>query len=822
MADRELFLPQSEFRIGISEIIVTNLEVFPYLIAMKNRYQSVLFLPTILLLLGFSLLCPHAAKTQSEDTVLRKAYLKNLQQINRPHPGPGERPRNVFASFERLSFKDSTWDAWQKRTGELPPNFEALPDIPFLPEILVMNEGTHPTPITTLSQWESKRKVISQHVKHLLSGTFPDPPENLRWEITEERMEGKIKVQTVLLKFGEHPNAQLTLEVFLPSGPGPHPVFMSQWNHRGWAQIAVRRGYLGVIYAGADVFDETIHYQEVYPEYDWSALMTRAWAAHRAVDYLYSLPQVDKEKIALTGHSRNAKLSLFAAAFDPRITAVISSSGGTGGEIPYRYTDERHANESIDYLNSIRPQWFHPRLRFYNGREHKLPIDQNSLMALIAPNSLLLSSSIREAGGGDPWAIEQNYQSLKKVYSFLGVPEKVSLRFRDGKHALAARDIESYVDWLDVQFGRSQDTWENKRYYAYDFDTWKQGNNPTDTIKSVPMSLTVYLNDIKSEKRTDVNDWQEDIRRWTRWTLGEQPEGIAASPIVSLSSNSDYMDLLLNRPAVSNGRRQNIAPYNALGDYQHGALYLPLGKPLTKEDNIPVVVYLHKYINTGFDAEMNPFIRECLDKGMAVFTMDLLGYGSRIEEGATFYERYPNWSKMGKMVKDTRDAIRALGQVEGLDSNRIFLSGYALGGTVALFTAALEDRVAGLAIASAFTPLRSADASMEGIKAYSHLYGLIPNWGFYAERPSDIPVDFPEIMAAILPKPMLVISPEQDRHADLQAISSSLKSLEKISDRMGAKQTPDQYIPKGFNRFGSASQKEMIAWIYQQTQLTNE
>ena len=106
---------------------------------------------------------------------------------------------------------------------------------------------------------------------------------------------------------------------------------------------------------------------------------------------------------------------------------------------------------------------FIPVCGFFNGREHKLPIDQNSLMALIAPNSLLLSSSIREAGGGDPWAIEQNYQSLKKVYEFLGQPDKLGIRFRDGKHAVAARDIESYLDWLDIQFGRSDKKWENKK-----------------------------------------------------------------------------------------------------------------------------------------------------------------------------------------------------------------------------------------------------------------------------------------------------------------------------------------------------------------------
>ncbi|WP_246255495.1 alpha/beta fold hydrolase [Cyclobacterium plantarum] len=790
---------------------------------MKKSNMRSCFFGGIILIIS---LIPIFSKAQSPDTLKRKAFLEDLRELNRPHPRPEQRARNVFASFERLSYKDSTWDAWQKRTGELPPDFDSLPDLPFLPDPLILDEGGRQIPVETMEQWQAKREWIQEQVKLLLSGTFPDPPENFTSEILSEHQEGEIKVQTVLLKFGDHEKARLTLEVFTPSGDGPHPVFMSQWNHRGWVQIAVRRGYMGVIYAGADVFDETISYQEVYPEYDWSALMTRAWGAHRAVDYLYTLPHVDKDKIALTGHSRNAKLSIFAAAFDPRITALISSSGGTGGEIPYRYTDERHENESIDYLNSIRPQWFHPRLRFFNGREHKLPIDQNSLMALIAPNALLLSSSIREAGGGDPWAIEQNYKSLRQVYDFLGQPDKLGIRFRDGKHAVAARDIESFVDWLDIQFGRSDKKWNNKRYYSYDFDSWEKGRKPPGLLNEQPVALSSLMDNTATLDQSGLNAWQEKVRERIRWTLGKQPEGIAASPISNLSNNTDYLDLLLNRPQVSNGIRRNIAPYNALGDYQHGAIYLPSDdqgefKPESGK-KIPMVIYLHKYVNTGFDTGMNHFIETCLAKGMAVFTMDLLGYGSRIEEGSGFYNRYPNWSKMGKMVKDTRDAIQAVGQLPFVDTNQLYLAGYALGGTVALFTAALEEQVAGVAVASAFTPLREAGAHMEGIKAYSHLYGLIPNWGYYTDHPSAIPVDFPEILATILPRPLMVVSPAQDRHADLPAISRTLQNLKKITHQMGDKHSPYQYIPKGFNRFGETSQDKMIDWIHQHTQQTHD
>src|SRR5690625_5836694 len=97
----------------------------------------------------------------------------------------------------------------------------------------------------------------------------------------------------------------------IPPGTGPFPVFMTQWNHREWAQIAVRRGYIGCVYAGADSRDDTEDYGRIWAgEYDFTRLMRRAYGSFRAIDYLYTLPEVDRGKIAITGHSRNGKQSL--------------------------------------------------------------------------------------------------------------------------------------------------------------------------------------------------------------------------------------------------------------------------------------------------------------------------------------------------------------------------------------------------------------------------------------------------------------------------------------------------------------------------------
>lgn len=274
-----------------------------------------------------------------------------------------------------------------------------LPSVPFLPEPLILDEGGKNIPVKTAAQWQQKRTEITERYQYWVSGSVPPPPKNLQVKVLSETVENNVKIRTVELTFGPGNRAKMTLQLMIPPSRKPLPVFMTQWNHRGWAQIAVRRGYIGCIYAGADMNDDTRNYGEIYPGYDFATLMKRAWGASRVVDYLHQLPEVDTAAIGLTGHSRNGKQSLMAAAFDERIKAVVSSSGGTGGESTFRFSDERFDSESLEEITRNFPQWFNHRLRNFSGREQKLPVDQNGLMALVAPRGLMLVSAITEGQG---------------------------------------------------------------------------------------------------------------------------------------------------------------------------------------------------------------------------------------------------------------------------------------------------------------------------------------------------------------------------------------------------------------------------------------
>ena len=133
---------------------------------------------------------------------------------------------------------------------------------------------------------------------------------------------------------------------------------------------------------------------------------------------------------------------------------------------------------------------------------------------------------------------------------------------------------------------------------------------------------------------------------------------------------------------------------------------------------------------------------------------------------------------------------------------------------MSLFTAALDERVAGIAVSCAFTPLRDASTDIEGIKAYSHLYGLLPRLGFFVGHEDKIPLDYSEIISTIAPKPLLVISPKLDRHANADRISQSIEEIASIYSTLDAPNNLEFKSPHEFNEFTPFQQKDFANWLY--------
>jgi pimeloyl-ACP methyl ester carboxylesterase len=170
---------------------------------------------------------------------------------------------------------------------------------------------------------------------------------------------------------------------------------------------------------------------------------------------------------------------------------------------------------------------------------------------------------------------------------------------------------------------------------------------------------------------------------------------------------------------------------------------------------------------------------------------------------------------MGQMVLDARHAVDAVLANPDADPKRISLVGFGMGGMVATLTAALDERITSVVSASGFTPFRSdTDKSgTGGVRRWSHLYGWLPRLGKYVGNEAAIPIDFPEILAAIAPRPVLVVAPSLDWHHSQRTITRAVESSQGAFDRQHATNKLQLYRPVCLAEFNNDIQNRVTEFL---------
>ncbi|MDA3873951.1 MAG: hypothetical protein PF795_08315 [Kiritimatiellae bacterium] len=202
-------------------------------------------------------------------------------------------------------------------------------------------------------------------------------------------------------------------------------------------------------YGGApDRFKRSGGLYDVYPGQTFGALSAWAWGYHRCVDLLHQLDFIDREKIAVTGHSRGGKAALIAGASDSRITLVNDNASCAGGSAAFRYVGE--SGETLDIIN-VFPSWFGTGLKPYLGREEAIPFDQHCFLATIAPRPLLTTYSLDDRWS-NPEGMVQCVEAAREVYRFLDAPNALAYHFREGGHTHAPEDWDALLRFIAWQW----------------------------------------------------------------------------------------------------------------------------------------------------------------------------------------------------------------------------------------------------------------------------------------------------------------------------------------------------------------------------------
>ncbi len=179
-----------------------------------------------------------------------------------------------------------------------------------------------------------------------------------------------------------------------------------------------------------------------------------AWAAMRVMDYLQTLPTVDKKNIGVAGHSRLGKTALVTAAYDRRFAFVHSNGSGACGAALFSLV-----NESAEHISDLFfrfPYWFCDNFRKYEGKERELPYDQDELLGLIAPRCLSVGSAEQDLwvnpAAEHACAAKASVKWQEKGCTGLKTPEKVEVgrNYHDGKVGYYVRKGTHYwsrEDW---------------------------------------------------------------------------------------------------------------------------------------------------------------------------------------------------------------------------------------------------------------------------------------------------------------------------------------------------------------------------------------
>ena len=373
-----------------------------------------------------------------------------------------------------------------------------------LPRLLVTAEGKR---VTTPEEWMNvRRPEILSLFSNLVYGCVPEPESPIKTVFKVRKtdpkfMGGKATRKDVQIRISNDKGAvEMLVLVFVPNKASkPVPAFMKHsFNDTKSRDFDAHPRLSGRLRNGwplGEFFDRGYGFVAVYQQdlvghneveflrgihrlfyrkgqsfpqaNEWGVLSAVAWGAMRAMDYLETDDDIDHNRVAIMGHSKMGKATLWTAAQDERFALAISAQSGCAGAALWR----RRSGETLEKMVTRFPYWLCRNAWKFVNNEEDLPVDQHMLLACIAPRPVYVHSGVEDTWADGRGEYLSAYHA-SEVYRLLGkkglssessppvgqaiIESDVGYHIRKGGHSIETYDWQRFLDFADYHLKKKK------------------------------------------------------------------------------------------------------------------------------------------------------------------------------------------------------------------------------------------------------------------------------------------------------------------------------------------------------------------------------
>ncbi|MCK9413284.1 MAG: alpha/beta fold hydrolase [Prolixibacteraceae bacterium] len=463
---------------------------------------------------------------------------------------------------------------------------------------------------------------------------------------------------------------------------------------------------------------------------DWTLSGLRTWDAVRAVDYLVSRPEVDKNKLASVGQSGGGQMALLLTAVDERIKVCAASH--PGGSMEYTYLlGQRLADREILSLIPPRP------LRIIVGSE----------------------------SGEEPYH-RQRIEDMQLFYEGLGAGKQCgNMDVVPGIHSMKRPNRESVYEWLNKWLDKEVEGKAEAMIEPEKIETLRCTDSG-NTIISLGSETGQNINEKRADKiykpEMDLTKLKERIAKRIGLAIPEN----ASVPVAHSFGTILYEDITIEKLTYESEKGiviptllikpKNVKPGSPVYIYASDK-----GKPDKIDDSIlPFILAKNGYTVLAIDVrgigETSPTPPLGLDQ-FTGYTPSLWKHDVLAIESASFGR-----TTLGMRTFDVIRGIDLLHSRDDFKGRKIIVVGEGLGGLWALLASVYDSRINGVVTIGTLPSYK--------LLITNHYYNV---WGYFWVPGALHDFDIPDLTRLISPKPQIWINPVNEMGNKLNILSAS-------------------------------------------------